>query len=477
MKKNTNTLVERKLFKVEVFNLDKKGYGPGGDFTRQAWRDECLKHFKAGAEDFLAWQNSWIEGEININDVNRFDCRIHFDDGSSITPYLEDSHRSSLDFVGQSFNFCNATGFIFLQNAIFAGTYFVGYTSFDEANFNKFATFERAHFEEIAWFNKTVFIEDVLFTKTLFNGDAWFTGAIFKKFAGFVHVRFNGLCNFSDLSGLKKNGLYTSRGVLFEDFANFESSIFENVGHFELAKFNTTTPNFLGVDISKTRLEFSNDDYFSITDVTEAEIKRLGQLKRLADEHGQTDQALMFNKFELNAKREQSRIKTHSLSFLKKLGNSDHWFANATYLYDKFSDFGRSFTRPLKYYAVLLGLVFLIALGNAAYNSPKECRSENFRILSDLSRDDTPCDISETKPDDKIRLNGYRAAAEYTVYRAAGILDFSDNGKATDAVARRLFGQSYEPGWMRFIGLLKAIASTALLFLAALGLRNKYRIK
>jgi uncharacterized protein involved in copper resistance len=61
--------------------------------------------------------------------------------------------------------------------------------------------------------------------------------------------------------------------------------------------------------------------------------------------------------------------------------------------------------------------------------------------------------------------------------RAAGILDFSDNGKGTEAVANRLFGQPIEPWWMRIWGVLKAVASTALLFLAALGLRNKYRIK
>jgi hypothetical protein len=146
-------------------------------------------------------------------------------------------------------------------------------------------------------------------------------------------------------------------------------------------------------------------------------------------------------------------------------------------MYRIFSDYGRSFTRPLKYYLGLLVMIFLLALGNASINSPVDCKNENLRVLSDLWRDDTPCNISKTNFDDKTRLNGYRAAAEYTVYRAAGILDFSDNGKATDAVARRLFGQSYEPGWMRFIGLIKAIASTALLFLAALGLRNKYRIK
>ena len=65
----------------------------------------------------------------------------------------------------------------------------------------------------------------------------------------------------------------------------------------------------------------------------------------------------------------------------------------------------------------------------------------------------------------------------HTLYRAAGVLDFTDNDKQTEAINRRLFAAPIEPWWMRAYGVLKAIASTALLFLAALGLRNRYRLK
>jgi hypothetical protein len=226
----------------------------------------------------------------------------------------------------------------------------------------------------------------------------------------------------------------------------------------------TATPAFRGCQIDRTRLEFSDNLYFPLKENTEDAVKNISFLKRLADEHGQSDQALNFNAMELRAKRLQTEPNAATLSF-----------SVVTWLYEKVSDYGRSFTRPLASYGILLACTFIFALIHAAINSPKNCNGENWFPFSDLLRKEMPC--AGALPDSQLHLTGYRAAAEYTLYRAAGVLDFSDNGKATDAVARRLFGQSVEPWWMRIWGVFKAIASTALLFLAALGLRNKYRIK
>ncbi len=293
-------------------------------------------------------------------------------------------------------------------------------------------------FENVAEFYNATFIFDGKFEDVVFKSDVTFLKATFNSQGLFKNVNF-----FGD--------------------ANFMAATFQILGLFEEARFHLSAPNFRGCQIDCTRLEFSGQNYFPVYESNSIAVKNYSFLKRLSDEHGQTDQALNFNALELRVKAKQSK--------------EGFWFKIFTRAYEIISDFGRSFAKPLKYYLGLLLVVYILALGNAVVNSPKDCKAENLRMLSDLWRDDTPCDISKTNPDDKTRLNGYRAAAEYTVYRAAGILDFSDNGKGTDAVARRLFGQSYEPGWMRFVGLVKAIASTALLFLAALGLRNKYRIK
>ena len=76
-----------------------------------------------------------------------------------------------------------------------------------------------------------------------------------------------------------------------------------------------------------------------------------------------------------------------------------------------------------------------------------------------------------------LKLSYERAVFEYAMFRAGGVMDFTDTGKQNNAVNCRLFDEPIEPVFMRGWGMLKGIASIALLFLAALGLRNKYRIK
>ncbi len=151
----------------------------------------------------------------------------------------------------------------------------------------------------------------------------------------------------------------------------------------------------------------------------------------------------------------------------KRLLPEANWsFKTVTWLYEVVSDYGRSFGKPLGIYTALLFLTFLIALEHSADIVPRDSPERQMWFTR----------VAYENPD-ALNLSGVRAAAEYTLYRAAGVLDFSDSGKHTEEVAKRLFGQKIEPWWMRVWGIFKAFASAALLFLAALGLRNKYRIK
>ncbi len=181
---------------------------------------------------------------------------------------------------------------------------------------------------------------------------------------------------------------------------------------------------------------------------------------------GQTEQALNFNAMELRAKAASD--------------DSSLNFKIITWFYKNLSDFGRSFLRPLTVYAIILFITFLIALEHSAFNAPRNytqsgCEKYVWWIERVTWIGDKNCQRSDNEKNHK--LTGIRAAGEYTLYRAVGVLDFADSDKQTIEVANRLFGQDYEPWWMRIYGIFKAIASTALLFLAALGLRNKYRIK
>jgi Pentapeptide repeats (9 copies) len=371
-------------------------------------------------------------------------------------------------------NFHNAT---LNKKSYFLKTIFSRDVNFSKATFCRDLNFSNTYIAGIANFRNATFSGDANFSNHEFGGDCYFTGATFTKKVSFIKAKFNNQCRF-DFDDKRMIGAgYWERETWFMSAVNFENAEIQNVGHFERARFKGEIPNFLGVDNAKTLLVFSNDEYFNKEDISEDAVKRLGQLKRLADEQGQSDQALMFNKFELNAKRAQARIKTEPLTFLQKLSNSDFWSANATALYDGFSNYGRSFTRPLKWYFALLLITFTFALSHAMYLTKQGCDTKEWYLFTNLWLEQIDCEYKTKEGEIRIPLTAWRAAFEYTSYRASGILDFADSDKQTIAIATRLFGQPIEPGWMRIWGVFKAIASTALLFLAALGLRNKYRIK
>jgi hypothetical protein len=495
---------DKKIAELILLNEEGDGYGPQGAYKRQKWREICLYQLSKGSSSFKTWQSSWIDAEREHFDKLEFGYQNKFEDGSFDLPILIQSHRCSLDYVGQKLKGYIAYGLIFEIDALFNNIKIEGVFKISDALFKCKANFDNALFSSDVDFNNAVFIEPVDFDGAIFAGnanfftvtfqrgvrlmqskfmnDAWFINSTFKSytwfakatFAGgayFQAVDFKGHTDFSNTTfksqcrfdGEIKNGILKSNGAYFELGVTFENAIFENVGHFEFSKFITEIPNFLGVSISSTRLEFSDDHYFAKTDLSADAVRRLGFLKRLADEHGQTDQALMFNAFELNAKAKQP--------------DASKLFKLFTWLYEKVSNYGRSFGRPLFTYLGLVSITYILALLAAANNSQQDCKGELWRVFSDWRNNGYPSCISYELPDDKLKLNGYRAAFEYTTYRAAGILDFSDNDKQTVAIAKRLFNADVEPWWMRFWGVFKAIASTALLFLAALGLRNKYRIK
>jgi Pentapeptide repeats (9 copies) len=534
MDTNSNTLPEKKIINIEILHLDEAGYGPKRTHTRRQWRKECLDNLLAGKKAFEAWQDSWIEiFGSNQNFFVSYAAVVNYDDGSTLNILGQDWDKrspSTLDFVGHIFTTdlnLRQTVFekdVFFQNSVFEASVhfsdaiFNGYAYFDGSTFHKTANFNATNFAWFSCFDHVNFCGSTNFCKATnsylanfrnatFNADAYFqqfsvsertnfSGAKFLNYVDFSDSTFNEsaffnfgttfhkLARFNNSTFIKSVNFETSIWKEAVDFSgssfkentyfckanfngvtNFENTTFEYVGHFEEASFVTHTPAFRGCQIDSTRLEFSDDRYFPKNENSDDAIKNISFLKRLSDEHGQTDQALSFNAMELRAKR------LHT--------DATRTFKIVTWLYEYVSDYGRSYGRPLIWYGGLLVCTFCLAVIHAEFNSPKSCDGKEWWLLSDLYRKETSCSSPAITLENSgaLQLSGYRASFEYSMYRAAGILDFSDNGKATDAVARRLFGQSIEPWWMRIWGVIKAILSTALLFLAALGLRNKYRIK
>lgn len=515
MDTNSNIPAEKKVVSVEILHLDELGYGPQGKHTRREWRKECLENLLAGKEQFDVWQKGLVGQIDNTHHVNndKFNYKETFDDGFVTTIVAGAGEMQyALDFVGQTItdnlNFANI---VFLHSVLFISVKFCRNVHFNSTSFNGNVNFRSAIFNDVVNFNSTIFNGETYFTSATFNGRAEFFDielnkrahfgyAQFNENAGFSNAKFNWFAYF-DNATFKNDAYFTStefsedasfRSTTFVQAANFfkaqfknqcrfdnvqhfatkawnkesrfggavdfESARFDNQGHFERVHFLKETPTFRGCKIGDTRLEFSDDSYFPKNENSEDAIKNISFLKRLAEEHGQTDQALNFNAMELRAKRKQVEPKPASWSFKA-----------VTWLYEKVSDYGRSFLRPLLGYGALVICSILLTLP-----------------LSDYSQDTTPVAVANRAlcvPKDKeeaakqLQLTHGRAAFEYAMFRAGGVLDFTDTGKQNNTVNCALFGQPIEPPLMRAWGIFKGISSIALLFLAALGLRNKYRIR
>jgi uncharacterized protein YjbI with pentapeptide repeats len=513
MDTNLNIPTAKKVSLVQLPNGSNKGFGWNGEFTRDEWRRTCLINFKAGAEQFATWQNSWKD-LINLDLPQvRLEARLIYDDGTNeiiLDDFYESHEAYDLDFVGQIFeekidganryfgqhalfngatfksgafftdakfqkniNFGNA---IFLSNVSFRSAYFNFFAGFDSVFFANnldfaeaiilgYATFSGTNFCGISNFDGTNFphVDFSSHTKiTKFWGDVSFRSVTFEYNANFFKTEFINQCRFDNT--FDKNTLTWNKETSFARAVNFENAKILNVGHFERVQFNGEIPNFLGVDNSKTLLIFSGDKYFSKSDTWEDAVNRISQLKRLSDEQGQNDQAMMFNAIELNAKRAQLRLEVYALSFIYKLGSADYWSANITDAYAIFSNYGRSFTKPIFWYGILICLSALFAM---IYSTYSDSPPEEQQVLCKPIEDQPP----------PLKLPYGRAVVEYAMFRAGGLMDFTDTGKQNNAVNCRLFEEPIEPSLMRAWGIFKGIASTALLFLAALGLRNKYRIK
>ena len=366
----------------------------------------------------------------------------------------------------------------FIQSGVFIGAIFYDYVSFDSAVFTLGATFLDVRFFSPAWFKNTIFEWDARFDKAIFKESALFNNVTFNTIAGFSKATFSSKETCFIKTHFKSESWFQE--AKFLEASSFENAEFDNVGHFEKARFNFASskiPSFRGCQIGKTRLEFSDDTNFTQNDFSEEAIKNISFLKRLSDEHGQLDQALNFNAMELHAKR---KLALEPLTYIppdRLIFDGVWWETLPTGLYGYLSNYGRSFTRPLVALIILAIMTWIIVIAHAIYNSPPPCKNKQQSWLEDLVRDGAPCFINSNdsiKP--QLHLSGYRAAFEYSVYRTSNLVDFTDADKQTQAVTQRLFGSQIEPMWMRVYGIFKAILSAILLFLTALGLRNKYRI-
>ncbi len=488
----------KKIAKVVALHLTEPGYGPDGKQTREGWQFECRKNLLAGRQVFEDWQKSLGKRIKKELPSKSFAYELIFDDGSKLhvpEPFQILQFCYPLDFVAQEFNdYVDFRAYKFVQPALFAASIFRNIVNFSHANFKydsnfshtvfyksahfdntkyqdyiyfknscffEMADYQKSVFDKNMYFSDSKFLKNIFFSESHIKGDALFNSITFAGRAFFRKVIFENQCRFDNNVG---SDIDATQKTFFGSNAEFENAVFNNIGHFERVVFLKHFPAFRGCRIDSTRIEFSEETSFPKAIYSIETLRDVSFLKKISDEQGQVDQALQFNAIELNLKRSQARIKIEPLTRLQKISNSDFWLANATVLYDKLSDYGRSFTKPLFWYGVLICLSGLFAMIYSTYSdSPVKER----QVL---------CKQLDGQPP-PLKLPYGRAVVEYAMFRAGGLMDFTDTGKQNNAVNCRLFEEPIEPPLMRAWGIFKGIASIALLFLAALGLRNKYRIK
>lgn len=182
---------KKKIRRIKILHLDAPGYGPGGDLTRQQWRDLCIDKLLEGKNAFEAWQESLhVESVQNIEGTNKgFGYVVEYLDKT--TSPLSDIFlpRCTLDFVGRNLSSdFSSIHYKFLEVVLFDYSKFKSFAWFGETIFGKNAYFKNTIFNEEAWFLKARFEGRADFTDAVFCQGATFTGATFLMPTDFARV-------------------------------------------------------------------------------------------------------------------------------------------------------------------------------------------------------------------------------------------------------------------------------------------------
>ena len=431
-------------------NLQDKGYGPDGSMSRQDWQALCLEKLLAGAPEWNGWQN-----EINLafekaKSLGESSEKVLF--GYRVeTPKGFESRRSgdhqrllrtAADFCGQKFcDLGDLSGYTFSVPVTFCGATF-------ECSAGKKAkkafTAEKVDFKCDVYFDDARFDGDVDFNGSKFKGPAIFDRAEFLRYAGFTNTTFDQICSFA--------------GSKFQRPPAFPNSVCK------------TGPLFQGATFVEQGYQQLLQDWQIETPAADRELEksidRLNVLKKLSEAAGDAAQVLNFNAEELRA-REYDKREGYVVRVL-------------TRLYGTFSDFGRSFVCPIRWYFCTMALTLTIALVHACLNAPVRSATEpQSRMFGALDRclhtaDSTPTNSAQRA---NFCMSGYRAAIEYTLQASTGLTAYSASSEEFKAVTWRLFAQGLEPWSMRLYRVLSTLFTAILLFLIGLGLRNRYRVK
>ncbi len=348
---------------------------------------------------------------------------------SGVAYFYYAKFSSSVNFISAAFGdyayfmvakFSNSVDFIsatFGGNASFSSAAFSGNTYFSSAAFSGYAYFGSATFSGYAGFDSATFSGDANFGSATFSDDANFISAIFKG-----HTYFN-----------KNKG---NKNCLFEKTASFNSAHFKKQISFKQAIFKDIA-NFASITSDKS-FNLLQTDFTLVPDFTEAafhappvldEIKIAEPLLKrpcnwngehkdprkmcksskftwpIANDPTDTRKYRALAKMAAEAKDYQNEMQFfadeqrcrrfwHDKPFGKGMGR--FWFG---LVYEKASDFGRSFLRPaIGWLGVFIAFAVYYGLTTKTVSSlwdPIYLSLRHGLVISGLTRNDHMKSISE----------------------------------------------------------------------------------
>jgi uncharacterized protein YjbI with pentapeptide repeats len=237
------------------------------------------------------------------------------------------------------FDHATFSGYAGFYMAAIEFKYDEGFFRYDSVIFSDIASFQGATFRGDALFDNVTFSGDALFKDATFSRDAKFAGAAFSRATNFESSSFKRRANFD---AVKSEGAFSLADATFGQVPSLLGATFRGT----LRLDNVRTPRF------RLTLGFTRDKDAPA---------RFRELKRRANEAQDRDRELEFFAQEIRTSRFLTWGKNDRRKVLPipRVWGWRFWFGA---LYGTFSNFGRSFGRPILFWSALCIVSWLFYL-------------------------------------------------------------------------------------------------------------------
>jgi uncharacterized protein YjbI with pentapeptide repeats len=422
---------------------------------------------------FAGKANFWkarFEGKANFTEVT-FTGQVYFWEAR----FMGEANFGLATFAGEP-NFWEAR---FMDEARFEGATFKGDAIFFKATFMGQANFQNATFTGQAFFWVATFTGQAIFLMATFAGEGYFRQATFKDEASFQHARFKREANFrqamftgeANFEGARFTGEANFKHTEFLGITIFREAHFKQVANFHAARFSKTVsfrgsdwgavPDFIGTawkdgvaiaDFEQLQANLNNGTLDWRTPSTSTPTPtpitdRLQALRKMARDADDRPRELDYFALELQAR------------YQGKGAWAKRFLVN---LYGWFSDYGRGVGRPFWWLVglwVLSALIYgVLAVGDWSVLSNDRLFALTYGVLPDVD------------------WSVWDKALLLSLVNALPTLGAGSTARESSVAA--LYGSNISdvPGLVHGIAVGEGVIGLILLFLIALGLRNRFRL-